>query len=72
VVVVGGTSLSGGRGNLFGTVCAAVLLAAIKTGLNVMNVSSLYEDLVFGGVLIIALMVDGLRRGTDRRGMLAV
>jgi ribose/xylose/arabinose/galactoside ABC-type transport system permease subunit len=70
VVVVGGTSLSGGRGNLFGTVCAAVLLAAIKTGLNVINVSSLYEDLVFGSILIVALMVDGLRRGTDRRGML--
>jgi ribose transport system permease protein len=72
VVVVGGTSLTGGRGNLFGTVCAAALLAAIKAGLNVANVSSLYEDLVFGGILIIALMVDGLRRGTRRRGMLVV
>ncbi len=72
VVVVGGTSLTGGRGNLFGTVCASVLLAAIKAGLNVANVSSLYEDLVFGGILIIALMVDGLRRGTRRRGMLVV
>lgn len=72
VVVVGGTSLTGGRGNLFGTVCAAVLLASIKAGLNVANVSSLYEDLVFGGILIIALMVDGLRRGTQRRGMLVV
>jgi ribose/xylose/arabinose/galactoside ABC-type transport system permease subunit len=38
-VVVGGTSLAGGRGNLFGTCCAALLLAAIKTGLNVVNVS---------------------------------
>lgn len=72
VVVVGGTSLTGGRGNLFGTICAAVLLASIKAGLNVANVSSLYEDLVFGGILIIALMVDGLRRGTQRRGMLVV
>lgn len=72
VVVVGGTSLTGGRGNLFGTVCAAVLLASIKAGLNVANVSSLYEDLVFGGILIVALMVDGLRRGTRRRGMLVV
>jgi ribose transport system permease protein len=72
VVVVGGTSLTGGRGNLFGTVCASVLLAAIKAGLNVANVSSLYEDLVFGSILIIALMVDGLRRGTRRRGMLVV
>lgn len=72
VVVVGGTSLTGGRGNLFGTVCAAVLLASIKAGLNVANVSSLYEDLVFGGILIVALMIDGLRRGTRRRGMLVV
>lgn len=72
VVVVGGTSLTGGRGNLFGTVCASVLLAAIKAGLSVANVSSLYEDLVFGGILIIALMADGLRRGTRRRGMLVV
>src|SRR3979411_2396202 len=68
VVVGGGTSLTGGRGNLFGTVCAAGLLAAIEAGLNVVNVSSLYDDLVFGGILIIALMVDGLRRGSSRRG----
>ena len=72
VVVVGGTSLTGGRGNLFGTVCAAVLLASIKAGLSVANVSSLYEDLIFGSILIVALMVDGLRRGTRRRGMLVV
>lgn len=72
VVVIGGTSLMGGRGNLFGTVCAAVLLASIKAGLNVANVSSLYEDLVFGSILIIALMVDGLSRGTRRKGMLVV
>jgi ribose/xylose/arabinose/galactoside ABC-type transport system permease subunit len=49
-------------------VCAAGLLAAIGAGLNVVNVSSLYDDLVFGGILIIALMVDGLRRGSSRRG----
>ena len=72
VVVVGGTSLSGGRGNLFGTLCAALLLSAIKSGLNIVGVSSLWEDLVFGGVLIAALIVDGLRRQTGRKGMLAV
>jgi ribose transport system permease protein len=72
VVVVGGTSLMGGRGNLVGTVCAAFLLASIKAGLNIANVSSKYEGLVFGGILIIALMIDGLRRGTRRKGMLVV
>lgn len=72
VVVVGGTSLSGGRGNLFGTLCAALLLSAIKSGLNIANVSPLWEDLVFGGILIVALIVDGLRRETGRKGMLAL
>jgi ribose transport system permease protein len=72
VVVVGGTSLMGGRGNLVGTVCAAFLLASVKAGLNIANVSSKYEGLVFGGILIIALMADGLRRGASRRGMLVV
>jgi ribose/xylose/arabinose/galactoside ABC-type transport system permease subunit len=72
VVVVGGTSLAGGRGNLFGTVCAALLLASIKTGLNVVNVSSLYEDLALGGILIVALMVDGQRRAARAKGVLVV
>ena len=70
VVVVGGTSLMGGRGNLFGTVCAAFLLASVKAGLNIANVSSKYEGLVFGGILIIALMADGLRRGGAGRACL--
>jgi ribose transport system permease protein len=72
VVVVGGTSLTGGRGNLPGTVFAAFLLASIRSGLSVADVSSLYEDLVFGGILIIALMVDGRRRSERRKGMLVV
>jgi ribose/xylose/arabinose/galactoside ABC-type transport system permease subunit len=72
VVVVGGTSLMGGRGNLLGTVLAAFLLASIKSGLNVSNVPSLYEGLIFGGILIVALMIDGARRGGRRKGMLVV
>lgn len=71
-VVVGGTSLTGGRGNLFGTMCASLLFAAIQAGLNIADVPSLYEDLVFGGILILALMVDGLRRDMRRRGMLVL
>ena len=54
VVVVGGTSLTGGRGNLFGTVCAAVLLASIKAGLNV-------------GERVVAVRGSGVRRHPDHR-----
>jgi ribose/xylose/arabinose/galactoside ABC-type transport system permease subunit len=62
------TVVAGGRGNLFGTCCAAL----IKTGLNVVNVSSLYEDLVFGTILIVALIIDGRRRATHGKGMIVV
>jgi ribose transport system permease protein len=72
VVVVGGTSLMGGRGNLIGTMLAALLLASIKSGLNIVNVPSLYEGLIFGGILIVALMIDGMRRTGRRKGMLVV
>ena len=70
VVVVGGTSLTGGRGNLVGTAIAALLLESIHAGLLVLNISSLYVNLVFGGILIAALMLDGLRRREDRRAIL--
>jgi ribose/xylose/arabinose/galactoside ABC-type transport system permease subunit len=51
---------------------AGFLLSSIKFGLNVANVPSLYEGLVFGGILITALMVDGMRRTERRKGMLVV
>jgi len=49
-----------------------LLLATIKTGLNVVNVSSLYEDLVFGSILIVALMIDGRRRAVHGKGVIVV
>jgi ribose transport system permease protein len=70
VVVVGGTSLTGGRGNLIGTAIAALLLESIHAGLLVLNVSSLYVDLVFGGILLAALMFDGLRRRDEGKVVL--
>jgi ribose transport system permease protein len=70
VVVVGGTSLTGGRGNLLGTAIAALLLESIHAGLLVLNVSSLYVDLVFGTILIAALMFDGLRRRDEGKAIL--
>jgi ribose/xylose/arabinose/galactoside ABC-type transport system permease subunit len=72
VVVVGGTSLTGGRGNLIGTVIAAFLLEVIHSALQILDVSSLYEDLAFGSILVGALMIDGLRRGASRKGMLVI
>ena len=51
--VIGGTSLSGGRGNLLGTAIGAILLILVQSGLNALGVSAFWQE-VFTGVIIIA------------------
>ena len=66
-VVIGGASLSGGRGTVFGTLLGAILLGVIRNGLAVMGVSS-FTQLVFVGVVTIgAVTLDVLTRRAGRR-----
>ncbi|ACP21576.1 putative ribose ABC transporter (plasmid) [Sinorhizobium fredii NGR234] len=58
IVVVGGASLAGGRGTVFGTVLAAILISLIDNGLTMMNVPSFYQYLVKGSVLLAAVILD--------------
>ncbi len=60
-VILGGTSITGGRGNLTGTLIAAVLIAVIKNGLNINNVNSYYQQLAIGLILIFALIFNGVK-----------
>jgi ribose transport system permease protein len=62
VSVLGGTSLSGGHGNLVGTVVAALLLATIASALNILKVAAFYQYLSVGILLIFALSLDTMRR----------
>ncbi len=62
IAVLGGTSLTGGSGNLPGTLIAAVLLAAISSALNILKVSPFYQYLALGALLIFALALDTVRR----------
>lgn len=62
ISVLGGTSLSGGAGNLPGTLFAALLLAAINSALNFLKVKDYYQYLAWGLLLILALGIDALRR----------
>lgn len=62
VTVLGGTSLSGGRGNLWGTLFAGIFISMIYYGLNLLNVQIYYQMLSVGLVLIFALFIDGVRR----------
>ena len=59
-VVLGGTSLLGGRGSIIGSVLGAILLVVIDNGLNLINASVYIYDVVKGVILIAAVAVDAL------------
>lgn len=63
VAVVGGTSLEGGRGSLLGTFTAAILFSALNNALNLLGVTSYWQYVAIGIVLILALIVAGLQNG---------
>jgi ribose transport system permease protein len=55
---IGGTSMAGGRGNIFGTVLGAILFSALKVGLIVMGVDTFYQFIVTGVVIIMASYLE--------------
>lgn len=61
-VVVGGTSLFGGRGSIVGTFLGAMLIGILRNGLNLMNVSSYLQMIVVGVVILFAVMLDQFRK----------
>lgn len=61
-VVVGGTSLMGGRGKIFGTLIGAFIIAVIRNGMNLTNVDPFNQRIVLGAVLTAAVLLDTLKR----------
>jgi len=61
VTILGGTSLTGGRGNLWGTLLAGVFVSMVYYGLNLINLQIFYQMLSVGLVLMLALFIEGLR-----------
>lgn len=59
--VIGGTSLSGGRGKLWGTLLGALLLGMVNTGLDLLNVTSFYQKVVKGLIILGAILIDSRR-----------
>lgn len=57
-VIIGGTSMSGGKANLLGTILGAILMTTIRNGLNLMGISSLWHQVVLGTIIIIAVVAD--------------
>jgi fructose transport system permease protein len=64
-VVLGGTSLFGGRGNMLGSLLGALIVGMFRNGLTLMGVDSIYQWLITGVLVILAVAVDQL---TQRRG----
>ena len=58
--VIGGTSLSGGSGSLVGTLVGALIMGVLRNGLNLLGVSSFLQQIVIGGVIVGAVLVDTL------------
>jgi fructose transport system permease protein len=59
-VVLGGTSLLGGRGNIMGTLVGALIVGVFRNGLQLMGVGSIYQVLITGILVILAVSVDYL------------
>ncbi len=61
-VVVGGTSLAGGRGKVFGTLIGAFIIAVIQNGMNLTGVQSYTQKVVLGIVLLSAVLLDMIKK----------
>nr|WP_099771658.1 ribose ABC transporter permease [Mesotoga sp. H07.pep.5.3] len=59
--VIGGTSLSGGVGTIWGTVLGALIMGVLRNGLNLLNISSYIQQVLIGTVIVGAVLIDRMR-----------
>lgn len=60
-VVVGGTSLSGGSGKIFGTLIGAFIISVIQNGMNLLSFESYTQTVVLGAVILVSVLIDKIR-----------
>jgi len=61
-VVIGGTSLQGGKGSIVGTVIGALIMAVLTNGLRIISVPQEWQSVAVGVVILVAVYLDMLRR----------
>jgi ribose transport system permease protein len=61
-VVIGGTSLAGGRGTIMGTIIGALIMAVLTNGLRVLSVAQEWQTVVTGAIIILAVYADIMRK----------
>jgi len=64
-VVIGGTSLAGGRGGVWGTLLGALLIGTINNGMNLLQIPAYFQLVVKGAIIIAAVLLDRLRIAAD-------
>jgi ribose/xylose/arabinose/galactoside ABC-type transport system permease subunit len=67
-VVIGGTSLFGGAGSIFGTVIGTILIGVLLNGLVLMNVSSYIQQIIIGVIIVLAVAFDTFAKSRRRVG----
>jgi len=60
-VAIGGTAMSGGKGNIWGTLLGAVVMGVIRNGLNLLGVSPYFQMIIIGLVIVTAVALDAIR-----------
>ncbi|MDR2392209.1 MAG: ABC transporter permease [Planctomycetota bacterium] len=65
-VVIGGTSMTGGKGSLLGTLMGVLIIGVINNGLDLLSVSSYYQQVVKGLIIVGAVMLDYFQADSDR------
>ena len=68
-VIIGGTSMMGGTGSILGSFLGCLLLAVINNGLVLMRVSTNWQNMIFGIILVISLFIDKYRRSKTGGGL---
>ncbi|MEA2782563.1 MAG: ribose transport system permease protein [Rhodospirillaceae bacterium] len=65
--ILGGTNLFGGRASVIGTLIGALIMGVLQNGLNLLAVSSFYQQMAIGAVLVLAVWLDQVNRSRSQR-----
>jgi len=65
--VIGGVSLSGGRGRIAGTVIGALILGVMLSGFTFLRIDAYYQDIIKGAIIVVAVIIDQQRQNKRKK-----